>query len=307
MKIKFAAAFALAALVILASAGFVKDTWGCRDWDRERYEFHETFNSDLAGIDKVSIYNVNGSITVTTWAENKVNIEISERVKADSNSEAAAIAEEIKWVGKREGSNLVIKADYGRYEDDEKRHSKYASELEVKLPNRLAIHLDTVNGSISAPLMTGDIDLDTTNGDINAEGTNGDAKLDTTNGTITVGKVGGHVEADTTNGAIKLMSVGGAIKADTTNGSIYAVIPGALAGDVTLDTTNGSIELVVGAGSNCEIKADVSNGKVRDYLPAGRFKGDYNKRQTYLRGTLGSGGYMVTLDTTNGSITIKGQ
>jgi DUF4097 and DUF4098 domain-containing protein YvlB len=305
MKIRFAVAAALGALVILATAGFVGNARS--DWDWDRYEFKENYNSDLSGVDKVSIYNVNGSITVVAWAENKVNIDITERVKADSDSEAAAMAQEIKWVGKREGSQLVIKADYGRYEDDEKRHNKYASELEVRLPNRLAVYLDTVNGAIRTPHMIGDIELDTTNGEINADGTDGNASLDTTNGSITIGKVGGRVKADTTNGSIKLMSVGGAIEADTTNGSIYAVIPGALAGDVSLDTTNGNIELVVGPGSNCEIKADVANGKVRDYLSATRFKGEYNKRQTYLRGTLGSGGYRVTLDTTNGSITIKEQ
>ncbi len=301
MKGKLAAAAILCALMILATGGFVRDTWS--DWDR--YEFQEEFAADLNGIDLVSIDNVNGSITVTIWGENRVAIEIEEKVKADSQSEAAMIAQEIKWVGERRGSTLEIRADYGRYEDDNKRHNKYASTLEVRLPARLALRLDTVNGGIKAPHMAGNIEFDTTNGSINADGTDGDASLDTTNGTITVGKVNGRVNADTTNGEIKLMSVGGSIEANTTNGGIYAVIPGALAGDVTLDTTNGAIELIVGPGSNCEIKADTSNGKIRDYLPATRFKAEYNKRHNYMRGTLGSGGHRVLLDTTNGSITIK--
>lgn len=303
MKVKLATAAVLGALLILAAGGFVSDSWN----DADRYEFSEEFTADLNGINLVGIDNVNGSITVTIWSENRVVVKIDEKVKADSESDAAMIAAEIKWVGERNGSTLEIKADYGRYEDDDKRHNKYASTLEVKLPARLALRLDTVNGGIETPHMAGDIELDTTNGNIDAKGTDGNAYLDTTNGNITVGKVAGTVKADTTNGAIKLMSVGGSITAESTNGSIYAVIPGALAGDVTLETTNGGIELIVGAGSNCEIKADTSNGKIRDYLPATRFKGEYNKRHNYMKGTLGSGGHRVVLDTTNGSITIKEQ
>jgi len=289
-------------IIVLLLAGAFSDGGA---WGDYRYKFEEQFSSDLAGVDKVSISNVNGSIEVKSWTENKIEILIKEKVKADNEAEAKEIADEIKFVGERNGSELIIKLDFGRFKDDKKRHNKYSSSLEVKLPARLSLNLDTVNGSITTPHMAGDLNLDTTNGSIKTKGTDGDAVLDTTNGSIKIGKVGGSVNADTTNGSITLYDVSGAIKADTTNGSIIAIIPGKLAGDVDLSCTNGSIELQVGPNSNFEIKAETSIGRVNNYLPSNRFKGDYNKKHTYLRGTLGSGGYKVNLDATIGSITIK--
>ena len=301
MKKKLFATAWLAALAIFLTGAVYAD----HDWNDERYKFEEEYSADLNGINEASIKTVNGAIRVEAWSENRVYIKVDERVKADSESEAAAIAGEIKLVGKVEGSRLSVEIDYGRYENDDRMKSRYSGSLTVKLPTRLALYLDTVNGSITCVKMDGDIHFDTTNGAIQADGTNGDANLDTTNGSITLGKVGGRVHADTTNGAITLLDVGGAIDASTTNGGIKAVLAGTLAGDVSLDTTNGAITLEVGPNSNFEVRADTSNGRVHDSLPAGRFSGDYNKRRTYMKGTVGSGGYKVTLDTTNGSIYIK--
>ena len=290
---------AMLALAAYASADKRHDDY----W---KWEFTEKFERDLSGVDKVSISTINGSIKVGIWSDNKVGIVMYEKIKADNESKARELADEIKLVGEKRGSELVITVDYGRFREEMKRKKdwNYSGSLEVQLPARLSLELSSVNGSIKSEKIDGDLEVDTTNGGITLDGCGGYAELHTTNGSIHIDKVGNRVKAYTTNGRIELGEVGGEVEAHTTNGSIEIELADSMKGDVEARTTNGGITLTLSDERNIHLIADAGHhSKVYLDIPLTLAPGEY--RRGFIEGKLGAGTYKVSLKTTNGSIRVK--
>jgi DUF4097 and DUF4098 domain-containing protein YvlB len=158
-------------------------------------------------------------------------------------------------------------------------------DYEIKVPAGVRLELvRSTNGNLELIGKFGEVMADTTNGNVNLEGSAGPAVLDTTNGDITARDIRGSVEADTTNGGIHLTIDG-------------------LKDNVTADTTNGSITVKLLGAANARLEAHTTNGHIDVAVPV-TIK-DLSKSRTRLSGTIGDGGPLMKLDTTNGSITIE--
>ncbi len=124
----------------------------------------------------------------------------------------------------------------------------------------------------------------TVNGGVEATRLNGDLALSTVNGSVTFSTTG-QARASTVNGSIKgemgQASWTGTLKMSTVNGGITLTMPGDLNTDVRFTTVNG------------DIKSD---------FPV-TITGSVSKRR--LQGTIGGGGRELSLDTVNGSVTLK--
>jgi hypothetical protein len=129
-----------------------------------------------------------------------------------------------------------------------------------------------------------DLDLESTNGGISVEGITGDVTAATTNGGIDLSGALGRVEAETTNGGITL---------DLTRGGST--------GSISAETTNGGIDLIIPEGRSAELEAETTNGGISVDFPV-QVQGRLGRR---LRTTIGEGGPMIRLETTNGGIGIK--
>jgi DUF4097 and DUF4098 domain-containing protein YvlB len=298
----------LLAIILIAAMAAVLTSACVVDWDLGfdsgdyRYRFEDFFEADLDEFDGVKIVIVNGSITIETWDKDRIEIAVHERIKAFDEVEAEELAEEIELEGSAIGSILNIEPDYGRFYG-KRRH--YACNLDVRLPERLMLALETTNGKIEIELMEGDVEAESTNGSVVLEGCHGNADLSTTNGKIVAENVIGELHATTTNGGLELESKSGEVTGRTTNGSIELMVLSELEGDVRLYTTNGGIRLTIHPESSFTIEASTSSSKISDSLSGRRFKPDYNRRRTSLRGSYGDGEHRVRLSTTNGGIRIK--
>jgi hypothetical protein len=128
----------------------------------------------------------------------------------------------------------------------------------------------------------------------------------TVNGSVTARGLGGNVQASTVNGGIDVATKGYA-EASTVNGSITVACGRANWDDrLEFNTVNGSIEVALPETARTEINASTVNGRITTDLPL-TIKGEMNKRR--LRGVLGGGseaGRQLKLNTVNGSITVKG-
>ncbi len=185
-----------------------------------------------------SLKNVNGSITITTWKEDKVDIKALKTTKGDPDKlkevkievEATTNSVSINTIFPR-GKNIRVNVNY-----------------EVKVPQ--GVNLDKVtstNGSVYITGPVGQTNASTTNGRIELDGAKGTISLSSTNGRIEAVNIRGELDADTTNGTIvlEMLSFEDAIKARTTNGSITLRV-GSLEkvnADFSARTVNGSISL----------------------------------------------------------------
>jgi hypothetical protein len=122
------------------------------------------------------------------------------------------------------------------------------------------------------------------------------------NGALEILGAESEVIARTTNGGITARSNGGPVSARTTNGSLN-IRTGDL-GNGTLDysTTNGGITLEVPGNTNADIDISTVNGGISSDFPL-TIEGRFSTRQ--VRGTIGRGGQLIRLHTTNGGIELR--
>jgi len=129
-----------------------------------------------------------------------------------------------------------------------------------------------------------------------------DLALESTNGGISVEGITGDVTAATTNGGIDLSGALGRVEAETTNGGITLDLTrGGSTGSISAETTNGGISLIIPEGRSAELEAETTNGGITVDFPV-QVQGRIGRR---LRTTIGEGGPMIRLETTNGGIGIK--
>jgi putative adhesin len=124
----------------------------------------------------------------------------------------------------------------------------------------------------------------------------------TVNGSIEADALTGDVDAHTVNGGVRLSTAGKA-QAETVNGSITASVGQADGTEaLTFKTVNGSIALDLPAGASAEVRAATVNGEIHSDFPLG---GQARISRRRLSGTIGGGGRPLALETVNGSINIR--
>jgi len=124
----------------------------------------------------------------------------------------------------------------------------------------------------------------------------------TVNGGIEAGNVAADVTATTVNGDVKISS-GGLAKATTVNGSIHASLGRAdWNGTLSFNTVNGGITVDLPADVNAVVSASTVNGGMETDFPI-TISGKYSMKK--MKGTIGSGGRDLELETVNGSIRLK--
>lgn len=258
---------------------------GCRghwafDLGDYKYGFKDSFASDLEGIDKVVIRIRNGPIEIEIWDQDRIEISVEERIKASTEEKAKELADEFKLEGAKKGSRLVIEPDYGEFYQLKNR---YYCVLDVKLPGRLHLELETHNGLVEVPTMGGDVYVKTHNANIELAGCEGEAELETHNGEVSAGRVGGELSVHTHNGEVTLEGARGSI-------------------DVV--THNGPVELKIDKDDDFDLEADTHRGRVTHRLSEDKFKVKREKR-SYLEGTYGEGKNRIRITTHNGSVRIR--
>lgn len=130
----------------------------------------------------------------------------------------------------------------------------------------------------------------------------GNVEADTSNGDVTIQDVEGLVYADTSNSDILIRNVQGVLEAETSNGSIVTDIPAMPADKVRIKASNGPITLYVSDRVNARIKMKTSNGRILINHP--RIPPRTASRKTF-EGTIGNGGNLLSVKTSNNTITLE--
>jgi len=242
-------------------------------------DFREEFSKTLplkAG-DTFSLENVNGRVTVSTWKENKVEIKAVKVARDDEKD-----LKDVEIRVEESAGRVAVRAVWPKF----RLHFNVHVLFDVKVPEGVILKkVETVNGDVEAMGPFGSAELGTTNGSVAADGVKGRLDVSTTNGSIKVTHQEGRLEAETTNGGIRLEQV-------------------VFKEGVRAETTNGSITLVLSspADINANLVAETTNGHVSVDFPVTL----QNLRQSHRRieAKIGQGGPEISLETTNGSITI---
>ena len=163
--------------------------------------------------------------------------------------------------------------------------------------------LVTSNGDVLVSETVGNITATTSNGGIEIKDSKGDVTLDSSNGAIKVTNLDGYVlRAKTSNGAIDITKTTGIIVAQTSNYDVKAEISTVRDAGTIIKTSRGSIELYLSASLNASIEMKTSSGQISLHstptIQTSQFE------PNYLKGTLGTGGSSIYVETTNGDIDV---
>ena len=180
----------------LIPAALVLGMTGCIDFadfgesDRYKEDFHYSY--PLASGGTVSLENANGSVEISGWDQNTVEINGTKYARSKS------LLDEVKINTDASGGSVRIRTV--RPEDN---HGGSGARYTIHVPHKVL--LDTIA---------------TTNGSIRVQDVDGNARLKSTNGAIRTQKVHGEIDANTSNGAVEAEDLDGNANLHTTNGSI---------------------------------------------------------------------------------------
>ena len=243
---------------------------GCSVFAEEREEVHEQFT--LKAGTPLSVQNTNGSITISGWDKDYVDVLAVKKTKK-SRSELDKI--EVRMV---QNGKLSIETEYLE------NRVNASVEYTIKVPDTVPVEL-----------------AKSTNGSVKLNGTTGNTYAKSTNGRIEIRNADGFIKAQTTNGSITITDTSGIKEAKTTNGSIDVSFS-KFENDVDITTTNGSIDVKFPSNIDAYLELKTTNGRIK----ANQIQilvDEISKK--YVRGKLGSGGNRLYIKTTNGSISLE--
>ncbi|HYL35753.1 MAG TPA: hypothetical protein VEV17_07570 [Bryobacteraceae bacterium] len=250
----------------------------------------ETIRQSYPPSARVEIDNVDGSIHVTGYDGNQIQMVAEKTIVADSQDRLDAARREVKLDVSQSGDTLKFFVD-GPFRchcgdagsgihDDGHRGYRVTYDFDLKVPAAAIFKLATVN-----------------RGDVRIERTTGDYDLRNVNGGIELVEVSGRGDAHTVNGGIQASfakNPAAACSFKTVNGSIEASFQPGLSADVRLKNFNGA------AYTDFEVAA------LPLATPATERRGGrlvYRARASNgVR--IGAGGPELKFDTLNGSIRI---
>ena len=129
-------------------------------------------------------------------------------------------------------------------------------------------------------------------------------KLRGTNEEVTVADMTGTFDVHTTNGRIQATGLAGAAIVGATNGEVDLSFASLADDGLSCETTNGDVSVTLPPNVKARLNLGVTNGDIRtDHLTVEAT--DSSNR--HLSGTIGGGGPLVRISTTNGAISVKGQ
>jgi DUF4097 and DUF4098 domain-containing protein YvlB len=281
--------------------------------DRYKEDFHYSYN--LQPGNRFSIDNMNGSVEISGWDQNKVEIsgtkyaateDLLKSVKIDIQADSGAVrvrtARPSGPHGGHCGARYVVHVPM-RTELDRVESTNGSIRVEnIEGRGRIT----TTNGAVRTMKYRGGLDARTTNGSIDASDIVGPVSVRTSNGTIKLDAVRGDVDAETSNGRIEARLAGAdsnrPLRFQTSNGSINVAVESLKSSDVRASTTNGTITVKLPSGTGARVQARTTNSSVSSEFDVTQ-RGASNKHR--LDGTIGSGGPLLDLSSTNGNIKIQ--
>lgn len=267
--------------MILLIAGCYIDL-GCCSM-QAKYERTVQLSAPLSPGSNFAATTHNGSITINGTDTAGCSLTATIVARAMTEEIARELAEEeVKVTLEPSGNGLVVKIDKPKY----MRNRSVSVNLDVTIPNRANLKLNTHNGSVTITDIDGQIDATTHNGKVTAE------------------KVSGTIELLTHNGSVTCQDVSGDSKLRTHNGKIKAYYSQSAQPvcDITMITHNGGIDLKTPPDFSAAVEASTHNGSIDTKL-AITVIGKLSRKK--IKGSIGKGEGKLHLETHNGSIDIR--
>lgn len=260
---------------------------------------------DAASRSNVSISNVAGSIEVSGWSRNEVE------VVADLGRNVEELIVE------RDDDDVVIKVQVPRGSS-----RNIASDLAIRIPEGSSIDVSGVSADIDIADVFGEQRLHAVSGDIGTEVYEADVQAESVSGDIEIAgdeedtvarlsSVSGDIEVLGLSGTIEATSVSGdlaiaagtfeRVQANTVNGDLVFRATLENGGKMDLETINGGVDVHFDGNISARFDIETFNGGIRNCFGPDPKRTNQYAPGRELKFTEGGGQSRVTIRTLNGS------
>jgi hypothetical protein len=247
---------------------------GCGDvdfgpWNQVQEDFHYSYPLSAGG--RIEIQNQNGEVDISGWDQN--NVDISGTKYASSPDRLKEIRVDVS-----PAPALV---------------SIRTMRPEPSWGNMRVRYVIRVPHGVELARVT------TSNGPIHVNSIDAPAHLRTSNGPVRVVGVKGAIDVQTSNGPVNITDAAGPATLRTSNGPIELSMDSIA--DVRASTSNGPITLRIPSSAGAALRARTSNGPIDTDFD---LRNEDRISKHNISGTIGSGGPMLDLSTSNGAIRV---
>jgi len=261
---------------------------------------------DAAADGAVTISNISGSVEVTGWTRNEVE------VRGDLGSGVEEL------IFKRDGNEIEIRV---KVPGSSKRN--ISSELVVHVPEKSSVkvagvsadidvtnvlgilNLQSVSGDIDSEVHAADIEIVTVSGDLKVQGDDKvvHSELSTVSGDIDTQNLAGEVTVNSVTG--DLVVVNGSferVRMETVNGDIIFDAVLSQEGTFSVETINGDLDINFSNSVSARFDIETFNGDIRNCFGPDPVRTSKYAPGTELKFSEGDGKGRVTIKTLNGDL-----
>jgi DUF4097 and DUF4098 domain-containing protein YvlB len=275
--------------------------------ERFSQDFH--YNYALAANGRLSVETFNGSVEISGWDQNTVDISgtkygpsqrAADDLKVNIDKSPDSVSVRVLRPSERrnnQGARFVIKVPRTVVLDRITTSNGAIRTIDGSGPARFR----TSNGQIHVAGLQGSLDAQTSNAAVELLDVDGDAVAHTSNGRIHAERLNGTLEAITSNSGVhaEVRRSDRPIRVETSNGPVELTLPDGYTRDVRVNTNNSSITLHLPPTLNAHVVARTSNSSISTDFDV-RMQGEFSKN--HMDATIGSGGGLLDLSTSNGNI-----
>ena len=263
---------------------------------------------DAAPDGYVEIYNTSGSIEVTGWDRDEVEVR---GTLGDSVEEL---------IFERDGNEVLI-----RVEVPNRHWGDIDADLQIKVPENSSIEvsavsadidvedvrgtqsLESVSGDIETVGVVNDVEAASVSGDLEIKGdaTDSDFEVATVSGDVYIMGVSGKVDAESVSGDVDI--AGGRFKDayfETVNGDLNYAAALEDGGDLSAESVNGTVDIEFTEDISARIDIETFNGSIRNCFGPKPERTSKYSPGLELRFEVGDGDSNIEIETLNGSVSI---
>ena len=212
-------------------------------------------SGDFAADGTVTIDIINGSVTLTTWDKNQIELEGT----VEGGREYLHIS--------RDDARLEIEFE-GPDHDEWRGNRSWEGRLDVELrvPRGIRFELDGVNAEVGLGGIAGDVEIDLVNGNVTVDGSPGEVEIELVNGEVKVTGARGPLSLGTVSGSIEVRGPAARVSAESVSGPIAIV--GESLDEISMETVSGNLVLEGSPTNGAEIDVESHSGNITVRFPA---------------------------------------
>ncbi len=264
---------------------------------------------------EIDIESPFGTVVIVGWDEAEVAV----------TGRLAPGVEGLEFDAEEDGISISVEVpEFWYYDSDD--DSEYRSQIEIRVPRKSSLDIETHNASVTITGIRGSVELETVNGAVSVQGEPPAVEIESVTGSVDVTAAGAKMEVKTISGSITLRGVARAASVSSLSGAVHlegrgfeeveiestagdVTVVGTLGseGDVEIETFSGNVELVLSGEVMARFDFKSFGGEIQsDIGPKPRRDGRFNPYQE-LKFATGFNELDVSVETFNGNITLRAE